>query len=294
MLRAAVVATVTVLIAGTFSSANAQEEEITEYHQAHVMQEVTLHADGTITASPPEGEIRVSNSVGEPISTRPLEFDESGDQPAPGSFTCVNNRDRRRLDIYEPWKINANDPNKLVVGFVWHPYAYNKARRVIGRDGEPHLTKQWVVCATGGVDGQEGWRILVSGPGTAWANTTRSKRIGTKWGSGETGPRTVVRLGFSVGKGPVSINGSIEQVDVAKLRGNFSGPYRSEFEDYAINGSTGWWDRDCNPCHRASGSAEFQGNVASGLWEFRQSRKGRSFKLAPFFTYYCSNPFGCG
>ena len=295
MLRASVLATVAVLIAGTFSSANAQEEEITEYHEGHVRQKVTINPDGTVTASPPEGEIRVSNSVGEHISTRPLEFDEAGDRPAPGSFTCVNNRNRRRLEIFEPHRITANDPNKLVIGFIWHPYKYNRARQVTAPDGDRYPTKQYLVCATGGVDGQEGWRILMSGPGSAWDNSRRSKRIGTKWGTGETGPTTKVSLGFVVGRGPVSINGSIEQEIRAVLRGNHAGPYRSDFEAYAINGVAGWWDADCGPCTRLQGSPDFQGNVASGLWEFRQHRRrGFAYWTAPFFRYYCSNPFGCG
>ena len=113
-------------------------------------------------------------------------------------------------------------------------------------------------------------------------------------GEGKTPADHTVTLGFQVGKGPVQVNGSIQQTPTEKLKGSPLAPFHDN--RYGRNQAAGWWEHGCRPvCRRWNGSADFQGSVAEALFEFPEGMpvNPNDFYYSSSMEHFCSNPFGC-
>lgn len=203
-------------------------------------------------------------------------------------FACLNDRGRAGFERHRFWEWLDQDGNEFI-HFRYFPYSQTNARVVDGRD-----TQQWLVCATGGVDAQNGSRITVSGPVVAYRNQQVTHKIGHIWREGKTPADHTVTLGFQVGKGPVAINGSIQQNSTEKLKGSPLAPFHDN--RYARNQAAAWWEHGCRPvCRRWNGSADFQGSVAEALFEFSNAQRvdPADFYYSAAVEHFCANPFGC-
>ena len=161
-----------------------------------------------------------------------------------------------------------------------------------GQDGR--LSQQWLVCATGGVDAQNGSRITVSGPVVAYRDEHATYKIGQVWREGKTPADHTVTLGFQVGKGPVQVNGSIQQTPTEKLKGSPLAMFNDN--RFGRNQAAGWWEHGCRPtCRRWNGSADFQGSVVESLFEFPDAMpvEPSHFYYSASVEHFCANPFGC-
>lgn len=204
-------------------------------------------------------------------------------------FACLSDRDRDGFQRHPHWEVHDRRKNEFI-HFVYFPYSQRHAQ-IVGR--QP--TQQWLVCSTGGVDAQNGSRISVSGPVVAYRNEHATYRIGQAWREGKTPADHTVTLGFQVGRGPVQVNGSIQQTPTEKLKGSPLAPFNDN--RYARNQAAGWWEHGCRPmCRRWNGSADFQGSVAEALFEFPEGLPvaPADFYYSASVEHFCANPFKCG
>jgi hypothetical protein len=203
-------------------------------------------------------------------------------------FACLNDREREDFERHNFWEVLDEEGNEFV-HFRYFPYSQRRAQRIDGQ-----VTQQWLVCATGGVDAQNGSRISVSGPVVAYRNEQATFKIGQVWREGRTPADHTVSLGFQVGKGPVAVNGSIQQNSTEKLKGSPLALFNDN--RYGRNQAAAWWEHGCRPtCRRWNGSAEFQGSVAEALFEFPDAMPvdPGHFYYSASVEHFCSNPFGC-
>lgn len=203
-------------------------------------------------------------------------------------FACLNDRDREGFQRHNFWEMLDQDGNEFV-HFRYFPYSQRDAQEVEGRP-----TQQWLVCATGGVDAQDGSRSTVSGPVVAYRNEHATYKIGQIWREGKTPADHTVTLGFQVGKGPVSVNGSIQQNSTEKLKGSPLALFHDN--RFGRNQAAAWWEHGCRPtCRRWNGSADFQGSVAEALFEFPNALPvdPAHFYYSASVEHFCANPFGC-
>jgi hypothetical protein len=94
-------------------------------------------------------------------------------QAAP--FACLNDREREGFRRHDPWELLDRGGNEFV-HFQYFPYSQSNAQI---REGQ--FTQQWLVCATGGVDAQNGSRVTVSGPVLAYKDEQGTYKIGQAW-----------------------------------------------------------------------------------------------------------------
>ncbi len=203
-------------------------------------------------------------------------------------FACLSDRDREGFERHPHKELLERRENEFI-HFVYFPYSQRHAQ-IVGR----RPTQQWLVCSTGGVDAQNGSRISVSGPVVAFKNEHATYRIGQAWREGRTPADHTVTLGFQVGRGPVQVNGSIQQTPTEKLKGSPLAPFNDN--RYARNQAAGWWEHGCRPtCRRWNGSADFQGSVAEALFEFPEGLpvSTSDFYYAASVEHFCGNPIGC-
>ncbi len=207
-------------------------------------------------------------------------------QAAP--FACLNDRDREGFQRHGAWEMLERGGNEFV-HFQYFPYSQQAAR---GQDGRP--SQQWLICATGGVDAQNGSRITVSGPVVAYRNEHATYKIGQAWREGKTPADHTVTLGFQVGQGPVQVNGSIQQTPTEKLKGSPLAMFNDN--RFGRNQAAGWWEHGCRPtCRRWNGSADFQGSVVESLFEFPDTMpvEPAHFYYSASVEHFCANPVGC-
>lgn len=207
-------------------------------------------------------------------------------QAAP--FGCLNDRDREGFQRHAAWELLDHSGNEFV-HFQYFPYSQGNAQIQEGQ-----FTQQWLICATGGVDAQNGSRITVSGPVLAYKDDQRTYKIGQVWREGRTPSDHTVSLGFQVGKGPVQVNGSIQQTPGESLKGSPLAPFNKN--NFARNQAAGWWEHGCRPtCRRWNGSADFQGSLVEGLFEFPNAKPvdPSQFYYSASVEHFCANPFGC-
>jgi hypothetical protein len=203
-------------------------------------------------------------------------------------FACLSNREREGFQRHPHRELHDRGKNEFV-HFVYFPFSQARAQKVGGMN-----TQQWLICSTGGVDAQNGSRISVSGPVVAFKNESSTYKIGHVWREGNTPADHTVTLGFQVGRGPVQVNGSIQQTPTEKLKGSPLALFNDN--RYGRNQAAGWWEHSCRPvCRRWNGSADFQGSVAEALFEFPEGMpvNPSDFYYSASVEHFCSNPFGC-
>ncbi len=229
-----------------------------------------------------KGQALSTSTYHKPVANQPFE----AKQAAP--FTCLNDRNRDGFQRHEPWEMVDQRRNEFV-HFQYFPYSQRGARVQGGRPSQ-----QWLVCATGGADAQNGSRISVSGPTVADRDQTQTYKIGQVWREGKTPADHTVTLGFQAGKEPVQVNGSIQQTPTEKLKGSPLAPFNDN--RFGRNQAAGWWEHGCRPtCRRWNGSADFQGSVVEALFEFPDAMPvdASHFYYSSSVEHFCGNPFGC-
>jgi hypothetical protein len=177
--------------------------------------------------------------------------------------------------------------------FLFFPYSVDKARR---DPAGGFVSKQWLICGTGGADANNGSRTVMTGPGIAFRDPNATYRIGQIWKEGRTPANYTVNLGFEVPTNVVNIKAGISQTPTASLRGSPRPPWNSDLDAFSRNGANGWWEDSCAPnCAGTGGSSNYQGSLVEGLWQFPQDKpvSDDDFAMTGFFMHRCSNPFGC-
>jgi hypothetical protein len=209
------------------------------------------------------------------------------------TFPCLSEGDRPRFTTHDRREVlmtNRNDKAQ----FFFFPYSADGVR-ISKSSGQPQ--KQWLICATGGADANNGSRTVMTGPGIAYKDAGTTYKLGQIWKEGKTPATYSLNLGFEVPTDIVTIKGSISQTPTASLRGSMRPPFKaSDVDAFSRNGANGWWEDSCAPdCAGTGGSSNYQGSVAEALYEFPQSRPVGvdDFALTGFFSHRCANPFGC-
>lgn len=207
-------------------------------------------------------------------------------------FACAHDGHRAGFEQQprrEAFRQGKND----LLHFQFFSYSMDNARNDEVSGG---LTQQWLVCATGGADGNNGSRMVISGPGVAYQDRGATYKIGQVWKEGRTPANYTLSLGFEAGGDRVKVNGGIQQTPTHSLKGSPRPPIDSDADAFSRNGVNGWWEHACVPrCFGSSGSADFQGSVAEGLFEFPQGKRVTvdHFSMRGFTRHFCANPFGC-
>lgn len=209
------------------------------------------------------------------------------------TFPCLSEGNRPGFVAHER-KEAFNQTRNDLAQFLFFPYSADNTR-IDKRTGQPQ--KQWLICATGGADANNGSRTVMTGPGIAFRDGGKTYKLGQIWKEGKTPANYSLNLGFEVPTNAVTIKTGITQTPTASLRGSPRPPFKaSEVDAVSRNGANGWWEDSCAPdCVGTGGSSNYQGSVVEGLWEFPQSRPVNvdDFALSGFFMHRCSNPFGC-
>lgn len=152
------------------------------------------------------------------------------------------------------------------------------------------LSTQWEVCSKGGGE-FDGARLRRIGTGMALNNAAEPRRIGYAWQTGKTPEDYTLGMDFQVEKGPVGISASISQQPSDKLLGSFRGPYQTFMDAHEFDAVNAWWQDNCigrwYRCWPNSGSHDFQGAIAHGLWEFPKGTEPvvASFYLTPYASF---------
>jgi hypothetical protein len=205
----------------------------------------------------------------------------------------VKNGESKNLRIF-PVSERRLQGKAGVVQFFYHPYVLYGARK-IRQYGE---TNQFEVCTTGGGALRGGSRLYKVGTGMALADVSQTRKIGQIWQSGSTPKDYSLSMGFQVApkKSPISINASISQTPTDKLMGSIIGPYKTMVDDYTANAVNAWWQDECvdswKGCHFSwNGSANFQGTIAQGLWEYPADSMPSTvrFYFMPFVDRSCNH-----
>lgn len=278
--------------------AGTDDAVVDRIHQLHAAAVVTLTEDGRALASDLIGDEVVVDTAGKVLERLPFRAKAVVDAIRPLGMTgaaCVHDSKQPGFTPYLPPTDYRIDKKNEKGGFKYHLYSQDGARR--SHRGEP--TVQFLGCGVGGVDGQNGSRIRVSGPGMAYKDAAGSNIIGTRWKEGKTPEDYSITLGFEVPVRGITVTGSIQQHPSNYLKGSVLPPYgRDDMERLHRNAVNAWWEDGCRPrCTRFGGSNNYQGSVAEGLWEFPQRYKenalARGWAIAPYLEHHCSNPVRC-
>ena len=141
--------------------------------------------------------------------------------------------------------------------------------------------------------------ITVSGPGVYFNHARRSFIIDHEWKTGRTPKDYTLSLGFKVERGGASVSASLTQHPAHELKGSIVPPYKHEAERFFVNAANAWWQDGCHPkCRwRPQGSADYQGAIVMGLWQFPQEQKAwamkTGFETERYLQHHCANPAGC-
>jgi hypothetical protein len=300
-MRRLVIVVAAVLGAGAFQALPAlagPDEVVDRIHQLRAAGHVTLTEDGRAIADDLTGEEVVVDLAGNIVDRIPFQAKPLTDAIRPlgmPSFACVHDSEQPGFTPYTPPIDYPVDKKNEKGTFKFHLYSQDSARH--DERGAP--TVQFLGCGVGGVDGQNGSRIRVSGPGMAFRDANGSNIIGSKWREGKTPEDYSIALGFQVPVRGITVTGSIQQDPSNYLKGSVVPPYGVDhMERLHRNAVNAWWEDGCRPrCTRFGGSNNYQGSVAEGLWEFPQSYKhsalARGWETAAYVEHHCSNPFGC-
>jgi hypothetical protein len=285
-------------LVGMSLPARADSDTVDRYYRLQATGLVTLTPDGVTHSGDIVGSEAVVNAVGEVVDRIPFRAN-AADRPLGQTIAqmpCVQNtKGREGFTAYLPPVVYSIDKKNEKGSFSFNFYSQDNARQ--NQFHQP--TVQMVSCAAGGVDAANGSRITVSGPGTAFNDAQTPRMLGHNWQEGKTPKDYSISLGFQVPVDGVTITGGIQQNPANYLKGSVVPPYdygdMAQFHSNAVNA---WWEEGCRPhCRRWNGSADYQGSVGEGLWEFPQAYKNealsRGFKIAGYLEHFCANPFGC-
>lgn len=211
---------------------------------------------------------------------------------AAGNFFCAGEGHRtgfRQHEVREAINQGKND----FVHFLFFPFSLNGARI----DANNRYRQQWLICAAGGADSDNGSRLELSGPGVAYRNAEVTTKIGHMWREGRTPHDYEINLGFEVSRDPVTVKAGITQKPHDSLKGSPVGPFNADVRKYKRNAANGWWEADCwkNECVGTGGSSDYQGSTVEGLYEFPDWAPvtPNDFAYVGWVEHFCSNPFGC-
>jgi len=278
--------------------ADSGSDTVDRYDRLQASGLVTLTPDGLTHAGDVVGIEAVVNALGEVVDRIPFQA-KAADRPLGQTISpmpCLQDtKGRDGFTAYLPPVVYSIDQKNEKGSFQFNFYSQDNARQ--NQFGQS--TVQVLSCAAGGVDAGNGSRITVSGPGVAFNDAQTPRQIGRTWKEGKTPKDYSVSLGFQVPVNGVTVTGGIQQNPADYLKGSVVPPYAygdmAQFHDNAVNA---WWEDGCRPhCRRWNGSADYQGSVGEGLWEFPQAYKNealsRGFKYAAYMEHFCANPFGC-
>jgi len=280
--------------AATSTPADADADLVTQFHE--------LVVDGGPTGLiPGAGQIiepqvlqtvdQIVDATGKLLRIDHSDAVASTDASALDSFPCVKDSGAR-LEIFPVVNRMVTVKNG-VVHYQYHPYMLHRARY----RGHSE-TNQVEVCSTGGGNLRGNSRIFQVGTGMAADDATQFLKIGQAWQSGSTPKDYSLSLGFQVApkESPVSISASITQTPTDKLMGSIIGPFKSFMDRYARNAVNAWWQDACvdswHGCHFSwNGSANFQGTIAQGLWEYPVSQMPSAiwFRFTPYLRSGCAH-----
>ncbi len=210
----------------------------------------------------------VDTVTGRVVGKGTMRMNVASEGYTPGLRSCIKDGKNKRLTTFEHFDRYLEARRGGSVHFQYHPYRIGKARQVEGA-----ASTQWEVCSVGGGDLDKD-RLRQVGTGIALDDTANFRRIGQAWQTGSTPENYTLGLGFEVKKDPVSVSASLTQHPVDKLMGSHRGPYSSFLDAYDRNAVNAWWQDNCigrwYGCVPKSGSKDYQGAIAHGLWEFPQ------------------------
>ena len=236
---------------------------------------------------------RVVNAAGDVIRTTTETLTNPAFRAQQADFPCLSEGNRPGFSSYDREEVlmtNRNDKAQ----FFFFPYSADRTR-VSKTSGQPQ--KQWLICATGGADANNGSRTVMTGPGIAYRDAGTTFKLGQIWKEGKTPASYSLNLGFEVPTDVVTVKAGISQTPTASVRGSMRPPFKnSDADAFSRNGANGWWEDSCAPdCVGTGGSSNFQGSVVEALYEFPQARAVSidDFALTGFFMHRCANPFGC-
>jgi hypothetical protein len=276
--------------------AGAESDLVDRYEQLRSTAKLTLTPDGHSSLGDITGGFVTLDPLGNVVSQRsfvPKPLDGFTAQGFDG-FPCLTDSRSPFLTTYDPTIIPINEKNEKGA-FRFFPYSLDNARQGPNKD----MRVQFLICGVGGIDGQNGSRIDVSGPGMAYNDPDRPALLGSQWREGKTPKDYTITLGFQATGQGGNVNGSITQNPANYLKGSVVPPYGGHpFEKLSVNAVNAWWEDGCRPrCRRWNGSADYQGSVGEGMWEFPQATKNdalqHGFLVAPYYEHFCGNPFGC-
>ena len=236
---------------------------------------------------------RVVTPEGDTLSTTTETINNPPFRAQEAQFPCMSEGNRPG---FGPQRVEhlVHQTHNDMAQFDFFPYSADNVRKD-NRTGQSQ--QQWLICATGGADANNGSRTVMTGPGLAFRDGATVYKLGQIWKEGKTPASYSLNLGFEVPTEAVTIKAGITQTPTASLRGSPRPPFKaSEVDAFSRNGANGWWEDSCAPrCAGTGGSSNWQGSVVEGLWEFPQSRpvSTNDFALSGFFMHRCSNPFGC-
>ena len=161
------------------------DEVVDRIHQLRATGLVTLTEDGRTVSSDLAGEEVVVDLLGNVVDRTPFQVKALAGAINPlgmPAVACVHDEKQPGFTPYIPPTDYPIDEKNEKGSFKFHLYSQDGARH--DRRGAP--TVQFLGCAVGGVDGQNGSRIRVSGPGMAFNDANGSNIIGTRWREGKT------------------------------------------------------------------------------------------------------------
>lgn len=203
-------------------------------------------------------------------------------------YSCINNKTNNYFRAYTPIVVSGSSSREQY-RYQFNPYQQYFARTVSGR-----VTYQFEICATGGYDGQNGWRSFYNASIMSADTNDGSRRIGLAADSGSDGT-AVSSLNVSASGGPITISGSIPTTGGGVNFGQYGRPKygAGEPDAYPATESFAGWRSGCT-YSRTCGSSNMQAQVHNGLFEFNHGDWSHRFPLNTQWNYYCSGPYGRG
>lgn len=208
--------------------------------------------------------------------------------PSGEEFNCQVDESTPGLTVYEPL-YSEHSTNKYYMSWLMALYSQRAARIVAGQGA----TFQVEECTAGGADAKNGFRATKSGAAVAYKDT-KPAWLGFNWAKGFNLSAASASHTFQTLVLPVTVTGSVEIAPAASqntgTKGN--GPVATSLDPFAVNEANGWWQSACSNV-ASCGSAQWEGSVVHGLWEFPEALEHPlTFAMVPWIVYHCGNSSG--